>query len=61
MAKSTKNGQLVLRVERDLREALEREAERDRRPLSSLCRIILEDHFADEGREYRVDTRTRVA
>ena len=62
VTKIPKDARLLLRLEHSLREALEREAARDRRPLASMARKILADHFDREaGRGYRVDTRSRVA
>lgn len=37
---------LMIRVDEKLREALEKLAEADRRPLSAYARIVLEDHVA---------------
>jgi hypothetical protein len=57
--KAPKDNRLVLRVARDLRESLAREAEKDRRPLAALCRLILEDHI--EGRRFRTNKLERRA
>jgi hypothetical protein len=43
-----KTAQIVLRLEPSLREAIEVEAERDRRPMGALIRIVLSDWL--EGR-----------
>ena len=59
MAKSMT--QIALRIDRRLREAIVREAERDQRSVSGLIRKVLVDHLDQEERSARIDVRERVA
>jgi hypothetical protein len=45
----TPMGHLTLRIDDDLRARLEAEAERDRRPVGNLVRIVLADWLAERG------------
>jgi hypothetical protein len=59
MAKLT--SQIVLNVEPTLRQSLEAEAVRDRRPLASMIRKVLADYVDhEEGRSPRIDVRERA-
>ena len=59
MAKSMT--QIALRIDRRLREAIVREAERDQRSVAGLIRKVLVDHLDQEERSARIDVRERVA
>ncbi len=46
---SSKLEQIVVRLEPDLRQSLQRKADRDQRPLANLIRKILREHDAQTG------------
>lgn len=53
MPKERRDARFTLRLPRRLRDPLEREAERERRTVSDLIAIVLEDHPAKCTREGR--------
>jgi hypothetical protein len=48
---SERNQQLCVRIDAVTRRRLVAEAERDRRPIASLARLLIEDALADRDRE----------
>jgi hypothetical protein len=50
---------LVLNVNPETRESLEREAARERRPLAAMARKILEEFFEAGHHGYRLNTKER--
>jgi hypothetical protein len=48
---------VMVRVEPELREAIEHAAEQDRRPLSSMIRVILADWIENRGQQAAASIR----